>query len=602
MSLKERFNAFRERVNIRLYNSRGPVLAFFSRGSLWVALITLTSLVFYHGYKLSPEQNHIVGLIVRGSIAFYLLKFLIEVVYHFRPKQLFLDRKWETALMIFLFLDILCINLFDFELMNALGSYLGIRSFRASFLILIQVYFIAIVGLEFGKVGELLPKSKISPPAMLVMSFMVLILLGTGMLMLPEMSVGAGGLQFFDAAFMSISASCVTGLSVIDVSTVLTTKGHIVILVLMQLGGLNIISFAAIFAMLRGGFGIRQQNMLSENMGENLMRSNRLLKNIFKATILIELLGAALLFWTWDLPFKAYGEKLFYSIFHSVSAFNNAGFSLFSDSLATDSLATNFSLQWVIAVLIILGGLGFGVMTDMVSRPWKSLGIQRAWRELRVISKLSLISTAVLIALGMLVFFGVEYASKGDFSGHAFMASFFQSVTARTAGFNTVDFGNVGVSALLFIIFLMFIGGGSGSTAGGIKTSTFSLVVIAALSTIKGKKNVNMFRFQIPWDLLNRAFAVFLFTAVSILLGIFALTLFEPNISFAQLAFEEVSAFCTVGLSTGITADLSAASKVVLMLSMIVGRVGTLTLAFALSGQRRESNAFKYPKANFPVG
>jgi Trk-type K+ transport system membrane component len=180
--------------------------------------------------------------------------------------------------------------------------------------------------------------------------------------------------------------------------------------------------------------------------------------------------------------------------------------------------------------------------------------------------------------------------------------SIFQSITARTAGFNTVNFGAMATPTLLFFIFLMFIGGGSGSTAGGIKTSTFALVFLSATATIQGKKHVNLYKTQIPWELMNKAFAIFLFSAVSILLGIFLLTIFEPEMALLDLAFEQVSAFCTVGLSTGITPSISLGGKIVLMLSMLIGRVGTLTLAFALSDRKVEANTFKYPTGSFHVG
>ncbi len=206
----------------------------------------------------------------------------------------------------------------------------------------------------------------------------------------------------------------------------------------------------------------------------------------------------------------------------------------------------------------------------------------------------------ILIVVGGAVF-ALTLSYDGNVGTHL-SHSVFQSITARTAGFNTINIGAMAMPALLMMIFLMFIGGGSGSTAGGIKTSTFALVFLSAAATIRGKKDINLYKNKIPWELMNRAFAVFLFAIVFIFLGIFTLTILEPEMAFLELAFEQVSAFCTVGLSTGITADLSFGSKVVIMLSMLVGRVGTLTLAFALSGARPESNAFTYPKGNMHVG
>ena len=572
-----------------------------SRGSVLVALTTLIALVFYHGFELEAHQNKVVGYVVRGSIGYYLVKYLLELLYNFHPIQFLKDRKWEGILMLFLIVDILIINLAGFELLNEAGLFLKIPGLQESFLIVLQCYVLVIVGLEFGRIGELLPQSKLSPPTLLVLSFLVLIALGTGLLMLPEMTVhGRDGLDLFTALFTSISASCVTGLSLIDISTILSGKGQFIVMLLMQLGGLNIISFAALFAILRGGFGMRQQNFMSENLGEDLRRSRSLISAIFRLTLIIEGTGALLLGILWRNDFDTLGTTIFYSLFHSISAFNNAGFSLFSDSLASQSVQWDFSIHWVIALMIVLGGIGFGTITDILRQSWTKQSLLRSWRGLRIGTKLGLVVSATLIFAGGIIFFFLDPGSQNI--GAHISDSFFQSITARTAGFNTVSIGALATPAILFLIFLMFIGGGSGSTAGGIKTSTFALVFMSAAATIQGKKNINLYKTQIPWELMNRAFAIFLFSVVSILLGVFALAILEPSMSLLELAFEEVSAFCTVGLSTGITADLGTGSKVILMLSMLVGRVGTLTLAFALSGQRQEVNSFKYPKANIHVG
>jgi trk system potassium uptake protein TrkH len=601
LSLESRLNALRERINIKLYDSREFVLQMLTRGSVLVALTTLVALVFYHGFELQAHQNKVVGYVVRGSIGYYLVKYLLELLYNFHPIQFLKDRKWEGILMLFLIVDILIINLAGFELLNEAGLFLKIPGLQESFLIVLQCYVLVIVGLEFGRVGELLPQSKLSPPTLLVLSFLVLIALGTCLLMLPEMTVrGRDGLDLFTALFTSISASCVTGLSLIDISTILSAKGQFIVMLLMQLGGLNIISFAALFAILRGGFGMRQQNFMSENLGEDLKRSRSLISAIFRLTLIIEGTGALLLGILWRNDFDTLGTTIFYSLFHSISAFNNAGFSLFSDSLASQTVQWDFSVHWVIALMIVLGGIGFGTITDILRQSWTKQSLLRSWRGLRIGTKLGLVVSATLILVGGIIFFFLDPGSQNV--GAHISDSFFQSITARTAGFNTVSIGALATPAILFLIFLMFIGGGSGSTAGGIKTSTFALVFMSAAATIQGKKNINIYKTQIPWELMNRAFAIFLFSVVSILLGVFALTILEPSMNLLDLAFEEVSAFCTVGLSTGITADLSTGSKMILMLSMLVGRVGTLTLAFALSGQRQEVNTFKYPKANIHVG
>ena len=600
MSFKQRFNAFREQVNIRLYDSRDLVLGLLSRISFLVALTTIVSLVWYHGYQLNEVQNFWVGIIVRASIGYYVVKFILELVYNFQPWEFIKARKWEAILMLFLILDILVINLGGVEILSAIGNAIGISSLQSGFVLLLQFYVGIIVFLEFGKVGERLPDFNLRASTLLLLSFLVLIALGTALLSLPEMKQGEGGLDFLTALFTSISASCVTGLSLIDISTVLSFKGQVIVMILMQLGGLNIISFAALFAILRGGFGMRQQNFMSENLGESMQQSGKLVGAIFRLTLTIELFGALALGILWFPHFDSLGNTLFHSVFHSISAFNNAGFSLFTDSLASEGAAGLPNVHWVIAVLIILGGIGFGTLSDVLAQPWRTQPLNRSWRGLRLGTKIGLSVAGILLVVGAAVL-ALTLSYEGAVGAHI-SQSVFQSITARTAGFNTIDIGAMATPALLMMIFLMFIGGGSGSTAGGIKTSTFALVFLSAAATIRGKKDINLYKNKIPWELMNRAFAVFLFAIVFIFLGIFILTILEPELPFTALAFEQVSAFCTVGLSTGITANLSFGSKVVIMLSMLVGRVGTLTLAFALSGTRPESNTFTYPKGNMHVG
>lgn len=600
MSFKQRFNAFREQVNIRLYDSRDLVLGLLSRISFLVALTTIVSLVWYHGYQLNEVQNFWVGIIVRASIGYYVVKFILELVYNFQPWEFIKARKWEAILMLFLILDISVINLGGVEILSAIGNAIGISSLQSGFVLLLQFYVGIIVFLEFGKVGERLPDFNLSASTLLLLSFLVLIALGTALLSLPEMKQGEGGLDFLTALFTSISASCVTGLSLIDISTVLSFKGQVIVMILMQLGGLNIISFAALFAILRGGFGMRQQNFMSENLGESMQQSGKLVGAIFRLTLTIELFGALALGILWFPHFDSLGNTMFHSVFHSISAFNNAGFSLFTDSLASEGAAGLPNVHWVIAVLIILGGIGFGTLSDVLAQPWRTQPLNRSWRGLRLGTKIGLSVAGILLVVGAAVL-ALTLSYEGAIGAHI-SQSVFQSITARTAGFNSIDIGAMATPALLMMIFLMFIGGGSGSTAGGIKTSTFALVFLSAAATIRGKKDINLYKNKIPWELMNRAFAVFLFAIVFIFLGIFILTILEPELPFTALAFEQVSAFCTVGLSTGITANLSFGSKVVIMLSMLVGRVGTLTLAFALSGTRPESNTFTYPKGNMHVG
>lgn len=598
----------RERINIRLFDSRDRVLSDLRKAGVLISSLTIFALIYFHGFDLSIAERSVVEFIIKFSIGFYLLKYVTEFVYSFSPVQHLKETKWEGILMAFLFLNILSINLLDTEIMSFLGKVLGMKALESFFLLFIQGYFLLIVFLEIGKASTFLPLSNLSPPALLAISFIILILAGTGLLMLPEMTTSGQSMPFFDALFTSISASCVTGLIVVDTATYFSFKGQFILMMLFQLGGLNIISFATFFALFtKKGIGIRHQSLIQANYSnESLTSSAELFKKIIRFTIMIEAIGAVLIsiFWGNYLHFDSVGQRMFYSIFHSISAFNNAGFSLFTNGLMETPIQQSYLLHLTIALIVILGGLGFGTIRDIFTLRHVRERMQKPWKTLSVGSKVSLYSTAILLLAGFITFFVFEYngASANQSIGGKIITALFQSATTRTAGFNTVDIGSLALPVLIFFIFLMFIGASTGSTGGGIKTSTFALVFLSAWTTIRGKKRVEMFKQTIPWELLNRAFSIFLFSASVILVGIFILSITDSHLGLTRIAFEEVSAFCTVGLSTGITAELSTVGKIVIMLSMFIGRIGTITLAFALSSKKKDSNGYTYPKANFMVG
>jgi len=373
------------------------------------------------------------------------------------------------------------------------------------------------------------------------------------------------------------------------------------------LGGLNIISFATLFALFsKKGLGIKHQTILQENFSsESLLSGKGLLRKIFLFSFFMEFIGMVLLYFTWNpkLQFPFVEDQFFYSLFHSISAFNNAGFSLFSDGLHEHLVQNSHSMHLVLAGLIFFGAVGFPVIEDLFSFNRLKKSIKSPWVGLKLSTRISLYTSLVLVAFGMLMFYFLEQQNtlNGMKLGGQLITSFFQSITARTAGFNTVDFSIVGTPMLLIFIFLMFIGASPGSTGGGIKTSTFTLIIYSALNTIKGQKKIEIGKRTISPELLHKAFSIFLFSASSIFLGIFVLSISDGEKGIMPIAFEIVSAFSTVGLSTGITADLTFVGKVVIMVCMFVGRIGTLTLAFALSSKQKSLN-YEYPKAHLTVG
>jgi Trk-type K+ transport system membrane component len=399
----------------------------------------------------------------------------------------------------------------------------------------------------------------------------------------------------------------VTGLTVVDTATHFTFKGQLVIMILIQLGGLNIISFATFFASLyTGGVGIRHSSMMQSYFSsESLMNAKNLFRQIIALTLLVEGLGTLAMYSLWDpeLAFESAYQKIFFSLFHAISDFKNAGFSVFTNGLEHPGVSTSYILHLAFTVIIFFGGLGFSTIQDVFSFRSMRTRMLQPWKKFHPSTRVVLYSSFALVFFGALFFFMFEKGStlKDQNMIEAVITSLFHSQSARTAGFSSVSFGQLAEPTLLLFMFLMFVGASPGSTGGGIKTTTFTLIFLSAYSTIRGKRNIELFRRTIGFDLLNKAFSIFTFFISFIFLFTFLLCVLEPETHILHLMFEEVSAITTTGLSAGVTPALCDTSKIILALSMYIGRVGPLTLAFALSRKVKTVN-YEYPKAHYMVG
>lgn len=599
--------SIREKINLALYDSKERVLNLFKIGSFLIASLILSLLIYQFGFNPSDLVKEWILIAIKGSFVFYILKYLTDILYNYEPLKLIKETWFEGLLLLLILVNASSTLFFQQSLLNWLGQQTELFQLEDFYILFLQFYFFVLVGIELGKASTQLTFSKMSPPRMLIVSFLALILIGTGFLMMPEMTKNVEYMPFFEALFTSISASCVTGLIVVDTATYFTQKGHIIIMLLIQLGGLNIISFATLFALFsKKGLGIKHQTILQENFSsESLLSGKGLLRKIFLFSFFMEFIGMVLLYFTWNpkLQFPFVEDQFFYSLFHSISAFNNAGFSLFSDGLHEHLVQNSHSMHMVLAGLIFLGAVGFPVIEDLFNFERIKKSIKNPLVGLKLSTQISLYTSLILIAFGMLMFYFLEQENtlNGMKLGGQLITSFFQSITARTAGFNTVDFSIIGTPMLLIFIFLMFIGASPGSTGGGIKTSTFTLIIYSAINTIRGKKKIEIGKRTISPELLHKAFSIFLFSASSIFAAIFVLSISDGEKGIMPIAFEIVSAFSTVGLSTGITADLTFLGKIVIMICMFIGRIGTLTLAFALSSKQRSLN-YEYPKAHLTVG
>jgi Trk-type K+ transport systems, membrane components len=460
---------------------------------------------------------------------------------------------------------------------------------------------------EFSEQNINYKRTVLNPAQLFIASFFAIILLGAVLLMLPNATYN--GLSFLDALFTSTSAVCVTGLIVVDTGTYFTTFGQSIILFLIQAGGIGILTVASFFSyFFKGGTSYENQLTLSDMTGSNkLGEVFSTLKRILVITFSIELVAALLIYLSLDkFFFNSFFERTFFSVFHAVSAFCNAGFSTLPNSLFESGIRYNYSFQVIIIIAFVLGGLGFPIVVNIIKYLKYFLlrmfflfqGKQQTYKPwvLTLNSRITLLTTTALTIVGTLFFYFNEYNNTlAEHNGFGkWVTALFGAATPRTAGFNSVDMGTLDFSTVMMIFLLMWIGASPASTGGGIKTNTFAIATLNFLSLAKGKAKIEIFRREISEISVRRAFAVISLSLLVIGLGIILISVFDGDKKLLDIAFECFSAYSTVGLSLGITADLSAASKFVIIVVMFLGRVSMLTLLIAVFKKVKEKN-YKYP-------
>lgn len=441
-------------------------------------------------------------------------------------------------------------------------------------------------------------KYTFDPPKVLVLGFALIIVLGAMLLTLPIATNDGQGLPWLDALFTATSATCVTGLVVVDTGTTFTLFGQLVILFLIQIGGLGFMTFATFFAFLVGKRISLKERLLLQEALNNLSIEGivRLVKRVLVFTVVIEVIGGLLLTirFSFDMPLL---KAFYFGMFHAISNFNNAGFDLMGEFRSLTGYVEDPIVTLVVCALITLGGIGFIVMNEIYE--------YRQVRRFSLHTKIVFVTSGLLVVFSTLFIFLLEFHNPKTLQPLSpfgkILASLFQAVTPRTAGSNTLNIPDLTQPTLFLIIFLMFVGASPGSTGGGIKTTTFATLLGAVWSQIKGKEDVIFFKKRIVYDTIYKSLTVTLSGLFIVMVVTMLLTITERGHDFLMILFEATSAFGTVGLSMGLTPELSPFGKVLIMLTMFAGRVGPLTIAYAVT-LHRKPDPFRYPKGKIMIG
>ena len=566
-------------------------------------IFVLAFLVFDFGYSVTEiyKTPKFIGLV---SITIALLAFNIFKFHYYTTrskKRISLFNSFVLASLLFISIIVALVNL-DLYYLDVFKKIKPILEGG------LFIYFIMRLMLLVRYIYQVY----YNPAIVFIGSFFVIILVGTILLLLPNATVSSGSLTFTNALFTATSAVCVTGLTVINVSKELTIVGQTILLSLIQIGGLGILTFTSFFSFFfRGSSSFREGlNVKDFTAQENLKDVLKAALNIVAFTVFIEAIGAFFIY-TSIMDSPEVTDKVYFSVFHSISAFCNAGFSIVPNGFSESYIKFNYYIQWIVMFLIIFGGLGYTIIFNFSQyiktstvQFFQRASVPKKVRMLSVNAKIVLITTLLLLVGGFAFFYVAEqnnllFEHKSLF-GKITQAAF-HSVSPRTAGFNTVDYSQMKVPSILFIIFLMWIGASPASTGGGIKTSTFALATLNILAVARGKNKIQIFGRRISSESTHRAFAILCISLFVIGAAIITILSFEPaGTDVLSVVFECFSAYSTVGLTMGFTTEMTEPSKYVIIATMFIGRIGMLNL---MIGLLREINHqfYEYPKENILI-
>ncbi len=565
-----------------------------------VAVMALGSLVLEYGLYLPDRVVAWLHGLDYFIIALFILELFIRGAFQWRDRSFWRSHGLQVILLVLFSIQfVLLPYILNLPLMERGSKFVDAISMAKLYIVLAQSYLVLQLIVRSIHAHRSLTLLRITPGQMLVLSYLTLILAGSLILALPRFQAQPGSVGFLDVLFTSTSAVCVTGLITVDTATAWSQQGQIFILLLFQIGGLGIMTYTAAFALLLGrGLGMRERAVMQDILSiDALGKIGRLLVSIVAFTFVAELLGAIILFFFWRGDFGVL-QALEHSVFHAVSAFCNAGFSLFTENLAACHANTGMTIT--VAALIVLGGLGFPVLAEMLDAGTWRRKRGRPRPRFSIHSRIVLSFSLGLILLGALWIYLAESLFAGGHAAHGVLDALFHSVTARTAGFNTVDISQYGTSTHLLMMLLMLIGASPGSAGGGMKTVTVALIVLYVWCVWKRRQDTELGFRKLPDETVRNAFLIGALYLFMVGVATLALSVTE-GAPLEVILFEEISAMGTVGLSLGLTPALSDPGKVIIMLSMLVGRIGPLTLLLAL-GRRASAGRYQYPREDVVLG
>lgn len=589
--------------NIRFHTN--PIRNFISKLSVWLLLysgiLTFMLMIYDLGYQ-KPDHHHV-------FLRKYYLLFIVFVLCIYGVKNLLnlADKELNTKyrrMDIAFFLAFLYLYLWLIHEIN----FIWMRPFDPYYKYIIGIFFVLTLIYEYSKLAIKFYQKDINPAFIFVFIFFMLSISGTLLLKLPNATYD--GIPFIDALFTAVSAVCITGMTVVDISTVFTPFGHKILLGLMQVGGLGVMTFAGLIGRIfSSGISFQQQMMLNEFIvGDKLNEVTRTIIKIVSITLMVELIGATFIFFsTLDIEFATVGDRLFFAAFHSVSAFCNTGFVTLKDGMMNDFLRFNYTFQLTVAALFLFGGIGFPIVFAFYKniKGFFINSFKRIFLRLRPVhlahhydlnAKLNIYTTLGLIAFGF-VFIWIFEGNRSLFEHNLWgkiVGVFFATTTSRSAGFNTIDMTMISLPTIMLYLLYMWIGASPGGTGGGIKTTTFSLAVLNFWSIASGKDKIIVFGREIGQESIKRSFAIISLSLIFMGTATFIIYSFDGDKDLIKIVFDVFSAFNNCGLSLGVSSELTFQSKFILSAAMFIGRVSALTLFSAFLYKRRLNN-YKYP-------